>query len=62
MDLPPEDLVGCRISISGKGPGLVLGPFKKGAFLGMGASKHSVAFDDAHMEKLKLRRHGNGGG
>jgi hypothetical protein len=43
---------------------VVLGPFKKGKFLGMGSSKHNkhnVTYDDGRTEKLLLRRNGNGG-
>eukprot|EP00936_MAST-01D_sp_MAST-1D-sp1_P002565 g2565.t1 len=61
--VPPRDLVGRRINVVGdeRGPGTVQGPFKRGKVLGMGASMHTVRFDNGRQEKLVLARHGNGG-
>ena len=35
--------------------------FKQGRFLGFGASRHSVRFDDGRVEEVLLDRNGNGG-
>ena len=49
-----------QVPPDGYGPGTVTG-FKKGCLFGIGASKHTVDFDDGHTEQLTLRRNDNGG-
>ena len=61
--VPPALLVGKRVNVEGanRGRGTVGGPFKKGSFMGLGPSRHTICFDNGCTEKLLLRRHGNGG-
>jgi len=56
--IPPGQLVGHRVWVQGFGPGLVQ-KFEK-AWVGFGTSTHTVRFDNGAVDKLKLRRHGNG--
>ena len=69
--VPPENLVNCIVNVQGFGIGRVIS-FKKGAFLGMGASTHRIEFgqrdadgadgDPSHLRirNVVLSRHGNG--
>jgi len=56
--IPPAQLVGHRVWVQGFGPGLVQ-KFEK-AWVGFGTSTHTVRFDNGVVDKIKLRRHGNG--
>ena len=69
--VPPENLVNCTVNVEGFGVGRIIS-FKKGAFLGMGASAHRIEFGQrdadgacgspAHLRirNVVLSRHGNG--
>ena len=68
--LATRELVGRRIAVEGMGSGTVLGPFRRGSFLRRwGPSYHLVQFEarggrgcgGGARERVKLRRHGNGG-
>jgi hypothetical protein len=63
--IPPADLVGLQVSIfegmSGASASGTVLSFQKGKFLGIGASKHTIKWDNGKTQAVVLNRHNNGG-